>query len=110
MVYFMEESERQTTCYFEFQRGNWRKEKKHWKEDSIVIDEMVFLDVLCDLFEEVVPKFDCYWVTIVSENQWDSVKKKAMEIGGETLVAVDEADIWVRENFKEHDCFSIIGL
>lgn len=110
MTYFMKEADREGSCFFEFQKGNWRKEKKHWKKDSIVIDEMEFADFLCDIITEVIPRFDYYGATIVSENQWNKIKEKAMEMGGETLTAVEEADAWAKETFREHDCFTILGI
>ena len=110
MAYFIKEAERQGSSYFEFQRGNWRKEKKHWKKDSIVIEETDFCDFLCDVIASVIPRFDYYGATIISEPQWNRIREEALSIGGEVRAAVEEADSWIRETFREHDCFTIFGI
>lgn len=110
MAYFLKDSDRVDTCYFEFQKGNWRKEKKHWKDDSIVIGDLEFNDFLYDVIVSVIPKFDYYGSTIITKKQWDEILKKADSIGGKVKEAIKEADSWVKETFQEYGYFTILGV
>ena len=57
-----------------------------------------------------IPKYAPFGETEVIETQWNTVLEAAKEKGGETYAAILEADVWVKENFKEHKVFTILGL
>lgn len=109
MRYFYTESEKVGTCYFEFQKGDW-SEKSHWKPDSLLMEDLDFEDYLFDIITAVIPDFDFYGVTMVTKEQWKSIREKAAKMGGHTLAAIREVDGWVQETFRDYGVFTILGM
>ena len=61
MRYFIPASERQGSCYFEFQPGRWRG--RFWLPGSILLaDERWEALRLTELFGGVLPEFDYFGV------------------------------------------------
>ena len=115
MKYFLTEAERKkvySSCFYEFQKGDWAEEKRiFWKEDSICIDDDNMYELELDsLIHSVVPEYAPFGETRINRLQWGEIVLKAAEIGGELLIAVNEADLWAREVFQEYDVFTILGL
>ena len=112
MNYFCTEKERKashSTCYLEFQRGEYRE--KHWLEDSIFLNDDIFHELcLYRLFRKAISDFDHYGITEVDEKQWEILKTMALEQGGETKKAIEELSIWVSDCFKEEKIFTICGI
>ena len=110
MKYFCRNEERVDTAYYEFQKGDWTREQKHWKENSIVIEDMDYDRFVFDAVAPVLENYDHYGVNIVLPKQWEEIKERAVEIGGHVKEAIEEADVWVKKVFPEYGCFTILGV
>ena len=111
MKYFVCDNERKGTCYHEFYKGKW-DEKTFWKEDSIFLhDDIMFENKgFVDAIVKAVPTYAKYGVTEISLEEWEKIGLNIMlkdEISQEIYC---EADIWVKEVFKEYECFTILGI
>ncbi len=109
MSYFLKDSERNGTCFYEFQKGNW-EEQSYWKADSILIEDVNYDSYIYDAVGPVLENYDHYGVNIVTPEQWDMILKKADAIGGKVKEAIAEADVWVKKTFQEHNSFTILGV
>lgn len=110
MKYFISDDERCSTCYHEWQKGHFDG-ITFWKSSSLLLSD----DIMCklcleSLFKSVFDKYESYGETEVSKAQWESVLKKATEIGGEIAECIYEADVWVQETFEEYEIFTMMGL
>ena len=77
MRYFIPASERQGSCYFEFQPGRWRG--RCWLPGSILLaDERWEALRLTELFGGVLPEFDYFGVTPVSPGQWERIAARSL--------------------------------
>ena len=92
MRYFIPVSERQGSCYFEFQPGRWRG--RCWLPGSILLaDERWEALRLTELFGGVLPEFDYFGVTPVSRGQWERIAARSLfteygeYVGAGTLTA-----------------------
>lgn len=115
MKYFITEQERKkigSTCYFEFQKGNWNEDDMiFWKEDSICLDDDIMTSLKLEtLLTQVNPDYKSFGETRITETQWLEIYKIAECMGGEVFELVKEADVWVKETFSEYDMFTILGL
>ena len=112
MNYFYTEQERKashSTCYLEFQKGKHRG--KHWLEDSISLhDDMFHTLHLYPLFIKAIPEFDHYGITEVNQDEWEMLKKLALEQGEEVQRVIEELSIWVSECFEVEKIFTICGI
>ncbi len=110
MKFFCYDNERIGTCYHEFYRGKFDG-VSFWAEDSISIaDEVHYQLGLEDLFMSVIPKYDVFGETEVTEKQWTEILVQAEKIGGDTYKAIIEADKWVCETFRTHSVFTMLGI
>ena len=110
MKYFTAVENRKGSMYYEFFKGKWDG-KTFWKNDSICVHDDVWYGLEIDLIIiSAIPKYAPFGETEVIETQWNTVLEAAKEKGGETYAAILEADVWVKENFKEHKVFTILGL
>lgn len=110
MTYFTTLNECKGTCYHEFYKGKWDG-NTFWKEDSLYLhDDILYTLNLEDIFFEVNHSYDLYNETPINKNQWDQIRMRAEDIGGEVKAAIKEADPWVQENFEEHNVFTILGI
>lgn len=110
MKYFISNNERHSTCYHEWQKGYFDG-MTFWKSSSLLLSD----DIMCELgleslFKSVFDDYESYGETEVSKVHWESVLKKATEIGGKIAECISEADVWVRETFEEYEVFTMIGL
>lgn len=111
MKYFVTDSERKSTNYHEFFKGKWDGET-FWKEDSISLDDNVlyenkgFEDALC----KVVPEFDPFGETEISQEQWEMIGKAIPKDDANSIEMFQEADEWLKEVFATFGCFTILGL
>ena len=112
MNYFCTEQERKeshSTCYLEFQKGEYRG--KHWLEDSISLHDDIFYELhLYSLFIRAIPNFDHYGITEVTEYEWETLKKLALEQGEEVQSLIEELSIWVSDCFEIEKIFTICGI
>ena len=112
MRYFVNEIERresQSTCFFEFQKGDC--EDAFWLDDSVSIGDTLWDELnFTDLFKSLCPDFDYYGRTVVTHTQWREIKNLAEENGGAQYEAVKELSMWADECFLSNDVFTICGL
>lgn len=110
MKYFCKVSEKKGTCYHEWQKGKW-DEKTFWKEDSLLIhDDVLFSLEMAGLLGEIIPDYSPYGYCEMNIFQWEQLFNKASLIGGQLKEAVDEASVWVNENFAQNEVFTILGI
>ncbi|MBE6923218.1 MAG: hypothetical protein E7465_08605 [Ruminococcaceae bacterium] len=97
------------TCYFEFQRGRFRG--KHWLERSLFLDADRFDHMnLYEIFREALPHFDYYYVTEVTQAQYEKLKALALARGGETAELFRELDHWAENCYLTENVFTICGI
>ena len=97
------------TCYFEFQRGRFRG--KHWLERSLFLDADRFDHMnLYEVFREALPHFDYYYVTEVTQAQYEKLKNLALARGGETAELFRELDHWAENCYLTENVFTICGI
>lgn len=110
MKYFVTLEECRGTCYHEFYKGKW-DETTFWKNDSLYLhDDILFTLNIERVFLEVVPDYDMYNETEINKSHWEQICKMAKSIGGEIETAIKEVDVWVQDNYKEYDIFTILGI
>lgn len=110
MNYFCKVSEKKGTCYHEWQKGKWDG-KTFWKEDSLLLhDDLLVALKLGELLAEILPDYSSYGVVELNAFQWEKVYYRAGVIGGELKAAMDEAAVWVQENFARNEVFTILGI
>lgn len=108
MRYFIPVSERQGSCYFEFQPGRWRG--RFWLPGSILLaDERWEALRLTELFGGVLPEFDYFGVTPVSRGQWERIAARSRD-EADWRAVIDEAAPWAEASFARHSVISILGL
>ncbi|MDM5350259.1 hypothetical protein QUF65_05115 [Lysinibacillus sphaericus] len=95
---------------FEFMHGDFKSE--HWHESSIYLTTESF-DFLHLFIEEVLPDFNYFGPNSVNQEQWNQIAFNACSLNNtadtQFLRFFNKIDHWVKENFKEHTCFSICG-
>ncbi len=109
MKYFIKNSERQGTCYFEFQKGEFNG--KFWLEDSLFLDEDIFDKFeLYKYFQIAVPEFDYYGMNnAITPEQW----KKLVSLipkNSKQEELFDKLTVWVNDTLEEYGTFSILGI
>lgn len=110
MEFFCYVNDRKGTCYHEFYKGKWDN-KTFWKSDSILLDD----DILSELeiykaFLAVIPDYDPYGITEVTQSQWKAILDYASKLDTEALTALTEAIPWVNKVFKDEEVFTILGI
>ena len=101
-------SERQGSCYLEFQPGRWRG--RFWLPGSILLaDERWEALRLTELFGGVLPEFDYFGVTPVSRGQWERIAARSRD-EADWRAVIDEAAPWAEASFARHGVISILGL
>ena len=112
MNYLYTEKERKashSSCYLEFQKGEYKG--KHWLSDSVSLHDDIFHELhLYKLFVQAIPEFDHYGITEVNQSQWEILRELSIQQGGETQVLIEELAIWVLECFKSEKIFTICGI
>lgn len=111
MNFFLNETERKasgSTCYFEFQNGQYRR--KHWLKDSVCLHADQFAELhLYELFVKSVENFNYFGPTEVNRAQWNYlVKNAAANDGWSSIIA--ELTPWVERCFQKYTCFTICGI
>jgi hypothetical protein len=112
MAYFYTEVQRKasgSTCYLEFQRGQYKD--KCWLSDSLNLHDDIFNNLsLHLLFVQALPNFDHWGLTKVSKPQWKKLKQMAHITGGEVEKVIVELTPWADECFRSESCFTICGI
>ncbi len=112
MKYFIHEYEREGTAYICFRKGKWNGSPawRHEKESMLIDVDELYLCGLQNVLDELIPNFDIYSTCNVTFEQWERIYDKAMAIGGETKLAVEELSEWAWENFERWEMFCIVGV
>ena len=110
MKYFIVNTERRGSYYHEFFKGKWDG-KTFWKNDSIYLNDNILSQLeIGSIILSVIPEYDPYGVTKVSEREWKAILNEAERIGGDAYTAILEANEWVIDNFNTHTVFTILGI
>ena len=111
MKYFLNEEERKEfggTCYFEFQKGNFKN--KFWLKNSLCIHADIFdALMLYDLFSAAIEGFCYYAPNEVSKEQWNHLIEKSKN-NKKWEGVIEELRPWAEKCFSEHGCFTICGI
>lgn len=103
--------DQQSGSYIEFQKGDFNLHGCFWLSDSLFLsDDIANSCNLADLFSQAIPSFNYYGSTVVSSDQWNTIK----ELGGNFSPVVQEIlaeiDEWAYNCFLSEKCFSILGI
>lgn len=111
MKYFVTDSERIGTNYYEFYKGKWDGET-FWKEDSISVHDNVLYENqgFVEAIIEVKHSFDAFGVTEISPGDWKNIGEVILQKDCNCQELYFEADDWVQDVFKTYDCFTILGI
>jgi hypothetical protein len=100
----------------EFRKGNDRTERKFQRADSLYVLDDAFFFFLESIIKNVVPEFDMFEDTYISNEQWRAVMQLDIErlvyddyvqTVRETLKAIDS---WVESLSKEDEGFTVLGV
>ena len=109
MKYFIYNNQRNGTCYHEFYKGKWDG-KTFWKTDSILLDDEVLTKGLVEAIIKVVPTYDPYGITEISNNEWNQIGNIVITKDLKSQEIYNEADKWLKDVFSIYDCFTILGI
>ena len=109
MKYFINNNQRNGTCYHEFYKGRWDG-KTFWKTDSILLDDDFLTRDFIDAIIKIVPTFDPYGITEISNNEWKEIGNIIITKDVKSQEIYDEANEWLKNIFTTHDCFTILGI
>lgn len=107
MKYCCLNHQREGSCYFEFQPGQFSQQ--FWGEASIYLS-MDWFDRfgLKQLFAQLIPSFDYYGITPVTRDDWAGIVLASRGTGAEDVV--DELHLWVSACFQTEDIVTILGI
>lgn len=111
MKYFVLNSERRGTIYYEFCKGKWDGET-FWKDDSIYLHDDVlyenqdFLNALV----KIKPSFDLFGVTEFSREEWGRLRSEVQSYPNGCREMFKELDVWVMDTFSAYECFTVLGI
>lgn len=112
MTYFIKEKERKashSTCFFEFQEGQYHDEC--WLDSSISISEVMWCKYqMSHLIKMVVTDFDYYGLTEITKEQWIEIVEKSHSADCACGDVIQEAIPWANKCFEKYDVFTIIGM
>lgn len=107
MTHCCENGGRTGSCYFEFQRGKY--EQKLWQENSIYVSAETFDEFnLKKLIRGVVPAFDYYGITEVTQDEFEEIAARAQDLPAKDVV--DELTAWAERCFETEAVFTILGI
>ena len=108
MSYVISPKDREGTCYMEFMKGEYKN--KCWLDDSILIDEEIFSELLLHRYiKKIVPEFDYYGITEINRQQWQEIIDIVPD-DSEAFKALNELSSWAYKTFKEYEIITILGM
>ena len=110
MKYFVTEAERKGNCYHEFLKGKWDGETFGRKDSLYLHDDVLNQTGLNAFLSEILPGYDPFGPTEVTQEQWETVCLKAKTSVLEAVQVIQEITPWVEDNFKTEPVFTILGL
>ena len=112
MKYFVNEAERKashSSCYFEFQKGQYHG--ACWLQDSISIRDALWDKFkLSELIGGVIGDFAYFGITIVTKKQWNQIVQNSRKAGSDWEDIITEAIPWANDCFEKHEVFTILGI
>lgn len=97
-------------CWLEFQKEDF-SQNLFWLDSSRYLHDDVAQELgLPQVFFEVLPHYDHYGPTTITEEQWTAVLNAGAKLKPQGRAALDEIDQWARECFQTHDCFTILEI
>ena len=111
MNFFISESERKGTIYYEFYKGKWDG-KTFWKSDSILLSDDILCDAdgFVDAILEVVPCYDPFGETEINFDEWNKIGEIIIDKDAVSQEIYNELNEWLKDVFKNHNCFTILGI
>lgn len=111
MKYFVTNNERESTCYHEFYKGKWDG-STFWKEDSLSLHDDIMIENkgFEDAIRAVIPTYDPCGETEVSFEEWKKIGRIIKQMDECSQELYQEADAWLKDVFKEYECFTILGI
>lgn len=110
MRYFDSGAEVKGGCNHEFVRGNWDG-TTHWSDASLILDDDILNSLnVAGLLHSIVPIYSPYGPTAFTVAQWDAIRKKAAEAGGEIGQLIQELDTWLGSPSGAEIAFTILGV
>lgn len=111
MKYFVFDRDRKGTCYHEFYKGKW-DEVTFWKTDSLCLDDDVLTENIgfIEAIRAVIPDYDPYGVTGITEKQWHKIGDFIIEKDDSSKALYYEANRWLKKVFAQYGCFTILGI
>lgn len=107
MKYCLRNHQRDGSCYFEFQQGQFTNQ--FWLDHSIYLSVDIFDRLqLRKLFGKIIPDFDYYGITEVNREDWENLMTAAENTAAKPVL--DELNQWVIACFKTDDVFTILGI
>ena len=109
MKYCCTNSERQGSCYFEFQSGRFSED--FWRDDSLYLsgDDFDALG-LYEIFASVLTSFNYYGITEVTREQWAQIVKVSEKAAKEARQAVEEINQWAWLTFRRERVLTVLGI
>lgn len=110
MKYFDSGYEIKSGCNHQFVKGKWDG-KTFWSDYSLVLDDDILNGLnAAGLFYSVVPTYSPYGPTEFTVEQWDAIRKKAAETGGELEQLIKELDGWLGDLPDAGIAFTSLGV
>ena len=110
MKYFDSGAEVKGGCYLEFVKGKWDG-KTFWSDYSLILDDDILNGLnVAGLFWSTVPTYDPYGPAEFTMEQWNAIRKRATEIGGEPQLLIQELDDWLGPFSGNGIAFTILGV
>lgn len=112
MRYFVNDDQREGTCYHEFCKGKW-DEKIFWAADSLCLHDDILFEAAAftEAIAAVLPSYDPFGETEVYPEHWQQIGDRIYKAGDKQAIELYcEANEWVQDTFATHGCFTIIGI
>ena len=111
MKYFVNDGQRESTCYHEFYKGKWDGHT-FWKADSILLHDNFLCESkgFVEAIMEVIPTYTSYENIEISFGEWKEIGKIISQKDTVSQEVYKEADDWLKDVFETHECFTILGI
>ena len=111
MKYFINPDERIGTVYHEFCKGKWDG-KTFWKSDSILLSDDIMYQAIgfVDTIVKIIPNYDCFGETEIFVDKWNRIGEIIISKDKVSQEIYNELNEWLIDVFKEHNCFTILGI
>jgi len=110
LKYFDSGAEVKGGCNHEFVKGHWDG-KTFWSDYSLILDDDILNNLgVAELLYSVNPNYDPYGPTEFTVEQWNAVRKKSAEIGGELELLIKELYDWLGDSSDAGIAFTSLGV